>query len=554
MSDIGKAFQAVLSNRSRRETLTFDDFSNPEHLQIALTIMDALPFMIAIFDSDFRYLYVNPHYIAMANPSITDWSRKRIEDCLPPKIVDEALPQIKRAIAGEHVSFHLDLPPIDGVTKTVLVNYARIPTDGPSSIFLMTGQDATELKLAEQRLFMSRKLEVLGQLTGGIAHDFNNNIGVIIANLSLLELEGLDEHASKRVQACRGAADRCTKLTGQLLSFARRQPINPRVLRVATHIEAMQDLIRISVPSNIDIVSIDLAPDARIASDPVQFEGVIMNLILNSRDAMKSGGRITIRTTEGEFQNGKWIPDDQHETSNNGDGETLRAGLRGWTVTGGTDAAERNGKPFVLLEVRDDGEGMTPEVARQAFEPFFTTKIPGAGFGMGLAMVYGFAQQLRGFVELVSEKGHGTSVRLYLPAVQDDLIELSSKSNDPSATANHHNILVVEDNADLATALQEMLELQGHKSYACDTAQAALDLLAATPEIDVVLTDMMLVGKMTGECLREQIRIRHPNIRVIFMSGYQNDATRKLLTESPTIEFLAKPFSHAELMAKLNRS
>lgn len=530
MPQFSDALRAALTALSQRATLSVDLCHNVDAMRAAHAFMEAMPIMISIFDQDLRYIYVNQRYWRFANPANPNWQGAYIKDYLPAETVRRIMPYIASVLRGEHVSFHLDLNPAQGVKQTVLVNYEPIVTDDHSTIYLMTGQDATELKQAEQRLFAAQKMETLGQITGGIAHDFNNLIGVIVGNLSLLKLMIHDQDLLDRVERCRLAADRCSKLTSQLLSFARRQPMQPRVLTVRKQLDAMRDLLRATAPSNIEILFVDKAHGASIRVDQTQLESAIMNLVINARDAMPDGGRITIEVGLGQHDGATWTPD-------------------------GTSRAPAGEYPdFIMIEVRDTGEGMSPDIASRAFEPFVTTKQEGAGSGMGLAMVYGFVRQSGGFVDLESKVGEGTSVRIFLPRALKGEGQVEPPAIETIAAITRRDILVVEDDPDMAAIMCEMLEMMGHAARHCGTATDALARLNASPEIDVVLTDIMLPGKMTGLALRQRIREQYPQIRVICVSGYQDQATRQSYAAQPDIEFLGKPFDFQDLAALLTAS
>lgn len=508
--------------------LLAEDILNGRMMLVAQAIMDVMPIMIAVFDQDLRYVYCNKQYVKMTNSPRPDWANVHISDYLPPSAYEFIKDKLQRALKGERISFHLDLSGAEASQRVVLVNYYPIASDGGKTVCLMTGQDVTELKEAELRLFSAQKLETLGQLTGGIAHDLNNHMGVIVGNLSLLKMQVDDEKSLRRVEACRDAAGRCTKLTSQLLSFASRQPLKPRSLTVAEHLNPIEDMLGVSVASNIEINRKDAAPDAAISVDTTQFGSAIMNLVLNARDAMPDGGTISIETS------------------------VVRSGEIVGAMSDQNPAPRRPDHELVRIEIRDTGQGMAPDVVKHAFEPFFTTKKEGAGSGMGLAMVYGFVRQSGGSIQIQSALGAGTSVRMFLPRVHSSAARAKACVDQTTAPEFTHTILVVEDNAEMAAATCDMLRAMGHVASTCDNASEALDIMSKEPQIDVVITDIMLRGHMTGLTLRQRIKERFPHVRTICVSGYQDQNAQRSYAAHPDIELIPKPFDYHELARRLS--
>lgn len=508
-------------------SLTLEALNDARAMAAAHALMDAMPIMICMFNQDLRYIYCNKHYVSMASSGNPNWKGAFIQDYLPPAAFEIIREKLPRALAGEPIAFFLDLVVPGQASRVMLVNYRQLIKEGDQVICMMTGQDATDLKAAQQRLHAAQKLETLGHLTGGIAHDFNNHVAVILGNISLLKLSTSDEKAIQRLEACQEAAGRCSTLTSQLLSFASRQPLKPRSRFVFEHLKPLKHLLNVSADANIELSMIDRTPFAAISVDTVQFGSAIMNLVINARAAMPNGGKITIETSIARYKD--------------------VAGMASEHVT----APLHPNAELVCIEVRDEGIGMSPDLAKRAFEPFVTTKNEGAG--MGLAMVYGFVRQSGGFVELESKEGQGTSVRLYLPRVAGGSDDETATVRDGATPHTKHVILVVEDDIDVAEVTCEMLQLMGHSTHVCDNAADALELLAAKPEIDVVLSDIKLRGQVTGLTLRLQILQRFPHVRVICMSGYQDENARRSYAGHPEIELVAKPFDFHALAERLAR-
>ncbi len=508
-----------------------DIFFNPDAMIVSSAVMEAIPAMVAVLDSNLNYIYANQKYVDIVNSPRPSWKGLTLFEYLPEYLHDNVRPRVERAARGEAISYYLEFFPADGIPRTILVSYHRMraePDSGPSGTgpFVMTGVDATDLKVAERRLYEAQKFETIGHLTGGIAHDFNNNIAAILGIFALLRNAISNDQMLDWIDKGVGAADQCSKLTSQLLTFARRQTIQPRALKVKDSANAVIGLLRISMPGSIELTFEDQTPDSAVYADPTQFEGAIINLIFNARDAMPKGGHIRIGTSLARSHNGRWFKV-------------------------GSAHAEAGEVPadFVLIEVSDDGIGMTKDVARLAFEPFFTTKDRGRGSGMGLAMVEGFARQSGGTVELNTAQGRGTTVRLYLPRAECAGNYRNKSVIKHPVTSVKLSVLVVEDEDDVAFVFCEMLQAMGHSTVTCKTAQDALAILEATAGIDVVLTDIVIEGAMTGLDLREHILSLHPKVRVICTSGYQNYRSGGLI--GPDVEFLPKPFSFEELAKRM---
>lgn len=503
-------------------------FYKPESMAVSRAVMEAIPAMVAVLDNQLNYIYANQIYVNMVNSPQPSWEGLKLFEYLPAYLHEKIKPRVERATKGEAISYYLDFVPKDGNTRTILVNYHSLLPDDHGGLFVMTGLDATELKFAEQRLAEAQKFETIGQLTGGIAHDFNNNIAAILGIFSLLRNVVTDEKMLGWIDKGIGAADQCSKLTSQLLTFARRQTIQPRALGVNDHLRSVIELLRISIPLDISLSFADGAADVAVYADATQLESAVINLIFNARDALPRGGHVRIETSLARYRDGVW------------------------SKVAGTDLGTADEAPdFVMVEVADDGIGMTQEVAKLAFEPFFTTKERGQGSGMGLAMVDGFARQSGGSVELNTAPGRGTSIRLYLPrAERADHYAREAVIKQPSACAKL-SVLVVEDDDDVAFVFREMLQSMGHSVRECNNALDALAILETTDDIDIVLADIMIRGKVTGLDLRERLLERYPNVRVICTSGYQDPNSGRSSVFNSEIEFLPKPFTYCDLATRL---
>lgn len=386
-----------------------------------------------------------------------------------------------------------------------------------------------ERRRLEEQLRQAQRMEAVGRLAGGIAHDFNNLLTAIQGYAEvLLEGNGLDDASRAGLEQIRQATNRAAKLTNQLLAFSRQQVLQPRIIdlnRTVREIEAM--LVRI-IGEDIELVT-DLAPDiGAVQADPGQIEQVIVNLVVNARDAMPTGGRISIRTCNAEL-----TPAD--------------AKRHAYVVRTGH---------YVKLTVADTGEGMEPEVQARIFEPFFTTKERGKGTGLGLSTVYGIVKQSGGYIWVQSEKGVGTVFEVYLPRVADAqrVVEASGDGRPERPTEaprGTETVLLVEDEESVRSLIRKILEQRGYVVLEARSGQEALDLCATYEgPIDLLLTDVVM-PEMSGRELAERLLPTRAETRVLFMSGYTEDAVVRHGIENTRINFLEKPFSPAALARKV---
>ncbi|UPG71332.1 PAS domain S-box protein [Roseomonas gilardii subsp. gilardii] len=405
----------------------------------------------------------------------------------------------------------------------------------PDSDFLhAVGRDVTAerrqeetLRRTEAQLRQSQKMEAIGQLTGGVAHDFNNLLQVVLGNLDILQ-RSLPAEAGRLRRSAENAASgarRAAVLTQRLLAFSRRQPLAPRALRVNGLVEGMSDLLARTLGETISIRTA-LAPDLwQVEADPGQLENALLNLAVNARDAMSGGGRLAI------------------ETENLTLSEAIT--LRGEELGPGQ---------YVVISVTDTGTGMDQEVIGRVFEPFFTTKPVGQGTGLGLSMTYGFVRQSGGHVRIYSEPGLGTTVRIYLPRLLSASEEAAPEAESPpAARARQECILVVEDDADVRSYSVEVLSELGYQVIEAEDGPGTLRLLEDSPSLmpDLLFSDVVLPNGMNGAELAAQARLLRPAMKVLFTSGYARDALTHHGRLDPGVEVIGKPFTFAELAARV---
>jgi two-component system, cell cycle sensor histidine kinase and response regulator CckA len=405
--------------------------------------------------------------------------------------------------------------------KILWINDSGSLVPGPDGRQLLHGVmlDVTEQKQMQTRLAQTERMEAVGQLASGVAHDFNNLLTIIKGYSSMLmerNPAGPDARAATEIQQ---AADRAAALTHQLLAFGRRQTLQPRVLDLNAIIRGLEKILRRVLSENVDL-TIRTAPGVGfVKADPVQMEQVLLNLVVNARDAMPKGGRLTISTAA------------RHIDFDSGEGESyIRAG------------------DYVTLSVADTGTGMDAATRERIFEPFFTTKEVGKGTGLGLATVYGIVKQSSGHIGVDSEPGHGTTFYVLLPRVEPE--EAAARKTKMPETHKHGSgtILLAEDEPLLRELGETILKQAGYKVLTAADSDAIKALVAEySGTIDLLLTDVIMPG-ISGPELVHLVRETRPNIRVLYMSGYANDEIDDLDRDAG---FLQKPFTPSELTAKV---
>lgn len=387
-------------------------------------------------------------------------------------------------------------------------------------------QMADERAALERQLVQAQKMETMGQLTGGIAHDFNNLLAVVLGRLQMVDEELADRpHLRSWVRSSIRAVERGATLTKSLLAFSRQQVLTPISLDLNALIDEMEEMLRRTLGEAYEL-RVSKAPDLWFASaDPGQLQNALINLVINARDAMPDGGSLLIETTN----------------------ENLTADNMGKH----TDAEPGH---YVMLSVSDTGIGMAPEVREQAFEPFFTTKDVGKGSGLGLSMVYGFAKQSGGHVSIFSELGRGTSVHLCLPRkIENVPATTTSIPNFEAAAGKGATILVVEDDNDLRDLTRLQLERLGYKVLAAADGGEGLRVLSENPEVDLLISDVILPHGMSGPAFVEKAITFRPDLKVVFVSGYSEDVGAFDRTHWPKpVRLLQKPFRVEELVAEIH--
>lgn len=529
-------------------------------------IMNAMPILISYVDQEERFRLNNAAYLDWYGLTPQELFGRTIRDVIGEEAYFLRAPYIAEALAGRSCSFSLYTSHRDGSTRHALMNYVpRHGPDGAVNGFYIFVIDETERKKteealrnlnetleervsarteqlaqanqrlqnemfererAEDALRHAQKMEAVGQLTGGIAHDFNNMLTGIIGSLDLMQryiANGRADEIGRFTEAAVSSANRAAALTHRLLAFSRRQSLDRKKLDVNELVHSLEDLIRRTKGDPIEL-ELRLTDTAwPVSTDVSQLENALLNLVINARDAMPEGGKLLI--------------------------ETANVYLDGSDIT--TLEPVKAGD-YLMLAVSDNGTGMTPSVRSKAFDPFFTTKPIGQGTGLGLSMIYGFAQQSGGHVSLDSVPGQGTCVRLYLPRLKTP--ELQAAEVEPVSvtppTASGETVMVVEDDPAVRMLVLDLLKELGYRGYEAQDATSALPLLESDSRIDLLVTDVGLPG-MNGRQLAEIARQHRPGLKVLFMTGYAQKAAERQGFLEDGMDMVAKPFALQLLASKI---
>ncbi|MGE4123822.1 MAG: PAS domain-containing protein [Pusillimonas sp.] len=386
-------------------------------------------------------------------------------------------------------------------------------------------QDTTEQHDVTERLHQAHKMEAVGQLTGGIAHDFNNLLTVIMGNAELLK-ESLEDQPSLRIFAemSSKAAERGAELTSRLLAFARRQPLEPDVLETNKLVAGIEALLRRALTEDVEIELVRGGGVWPIEVDAGQLESAILNLAINARDAMPDGGKLTVETANAHL-------DDNYAGQHH-------------DVTAGQ---------YVMISVSDTGSGMPADVANRAFDPFYTTKPVGKGSGLGLSMVYGFVKQSGGHIKIYSEPGEGTTIRLYFPRANAPGAIAPAQTPLKAPQTGREHILAVEDDDLVRNHVVALLESLGYRVTRAASGPEALQILAHTFDIDLLFTDVVMPGGVNGRQLAEQAQALCPGLKILYTSGYTENAIVHHGRLDRGVNLLTKPYRRNELASKVRK-
>ena len=411
----------------------------------------------------------------------------------------------------------------DGTSVNISLSVAPLhDAAGRVTGMLSLAADVTEMRQLEVQYRQAQKMEAVGRLAGGIAHDFNNLLTAIIGTTALvLEDLGLESRARLDIQEIEKAAKRAAGLTRQLLIFSRQQVLEPRALDLNALVGNLEKMLHRLIGEDIELRTKQATALGAVRADPGQLEQAIVNLVVNARDAMPQGGRLTIETADVELDRGY---------------------VAGHVPT--------QPGPYVLLAISDTGVGMDGATKARLFEPFFTTKEPGRGTGLGLATVYGIVKQSGGDIWTYSELGHGTTFKIYLPRVAETPEAPESTTSPPTPVRGSETLLVVEDQEEVRKLTKRVLEARGYTVLAARNGAEALEIVAQHPsKIHLMITDVVMPG-MNGRELAQHARARRSYLKVLYVSGYTGEAVLQHRLLEPGVAFLQKPFTPDVLARK----
>jgi signal transduction histidine kinase/DNA-binding response OmpR family regulator len=477
--------------------------------------LDSIRKGIVVFEADGRLAAFNPNFFRLSG--------------FPASLAQAGTPLARfRAFEAERAAKLLEPDFVGGNAeetrhlslggRSLDVYSAPVPNDG----FLVVVEDVTVRVRAEEAARQAQKMEAIGHLTGGVAHDFNNLLQVISANLDLAASDAAtNPRLMARLRNAEAAVERGSRLTAQLLAFARRQALDPRAINPGRLVLEMTDMLRRALGERIEVEASVAGGLWNTFADPNQVQNAILTLAINGRDAMPDGGKLTIEVSNAFL-------DDDYAAQH----------------------AEVAAGQYVLIAVTDTGTGMAPDVVARAFEPFFTTKGEGQGTGLGLSQVYGFVKQSGGHVKIYSEVGDGTTVKLYLPRTRRTQ-ETSALQTEAALVGGDETILVVEDDEDVRSAVRDMLMELGYTVLEADSAQGALDVLRGSTGVDLLFSDVVMPGEIHTREMARIAREINPVIKILFTSGYTQNAIVHNGRLDEDVFLLSKPYRKHDLARKL---
>lgn len=493
-------------------------------------LSDESPLGVSLIGKKGEYNYVNRKFVEMFGytlkeiPIGREWFRKAYPDNeYRDQVISAWITAVKETKTGQTNILIYTVTCKDGSKKVIQFLPVKMDTGDQIVIY----EDITAQRKLEAQLIQSQKMEAIGRLAGGVAHDFNNIITVInnLAQLALMTLKQADP-LRKDLEEIKKAGDRAASLTSQLLAFSRKQVLQPRVLDLNGVIIDMNSMIKHLVGEDVEVKMI-LAPElGRIKADQGQIEQVIMNLVINARDAMPGVGKITIET----------------------------ASIHLDEPYGCEHGVELKPSPHVMLGISDTGIGMDTKIKSHIFEPFFTTKEKRGGTGLGLSTIYGIVKQTGGWIWVYSEPGQGTTFKVYLPEILSNAEAAGKKVPAPFKVLDgSETVLVVEDDKAILNLTRKILKLYGYNVLGAQDGEEAIKVgEAQAGSIHLMLTDVVMPG-MNGRELAERITLLYPETKVLYMSGYTDDAISHLGVLEPGMEFIEKPFSPESLALKVRK-
>jgi PAS domain S-box-containing protein len=507
-----------LDERKRREALT-------------AAVFDHIPDALIVADLDHRIIQCNAAFYRIFGfePGQGQGQLMRVlcADEAAIERLEARRAELIESTIDSHVPFELELRRKTGETfPSMTVGAAVRDPNGRVIAMMAIIRDVTQERAQEAALNKAQRLEAYGQLTGGVAHDFNNLLTIITGNQELLEMRLKDERDLALLKRSQDAADMGARLTARLLTFARRRKLEPAEINLNELVLGMAELLRRTLGEPIQMSSVLASGLWPTKVDPSEIENAILNLAINARDAMPGGGKLIIETSNVSLDGGEV--------------EMLKELASG---------------DYVRVSVADTGSGMTKDVLGRAFEPFFTTKEPGQGTGLGLSTIYGFAKQSGGGVSIYSEDGQGTVVNIYLPRAEASPLATETVRIEPGTlSVPCETILVVEDNPEVRDVTVARLRGMGFTTIAADSGPAAVEILEAGTSVDLVFSDVVMAGGMSGYEVARWIREHRPGLKILLTSGFVTEIAKRDDTSGENLKVLRKPYSRGELAAALREA
>ncbi|WP_375160136.1 CHASE3 domain-containing protein [Bradyrhizobium sp. RDT46] len=524
------ALAAAVADRTQHLVTAHDELRLS--VNVLQSTFDSMAEAVLVIDAEGNVLLSNPaaermllHRTGMNLRNLRALSDVLHGDGVTPMQADE-LPSV-RVLRGEKFEdLEMIVRPHSGNPPRHLMVSGRPMLDGQGEISgaVLVYHDATMSRETERQLYQSQKLDAIGKLTGGVAHDFNNMLTVISGNTETLVDSLKQQPELQRVaRLIDDAAERCAELIQHLLAFARRQPLQPRNVEINAAIADIAKLLRPTLGEQIQIETVLEQGPMTAHIDPSRLTNAVLNMAINARDAMPNGGKLLLETH-------RVVLDEAYAQAH----------------------ADVTAGPYIMLAVSDTGTGMSVETQHKAFEPFFTTKEVGKGSGLGLSMVYGFVKQSGGHIKIYSEEGHGTTIKLYLPP-GEGTAEVAVTAA-PPAEGGAETIFVVEDDPLVRNFVTAQLTSLGYKTIAAPDGKTALDLIAAGQTFDLLFTDVVIPGGMSGRELAEEVAKLRPGVKVLYTSGYTDNAIVHHGKLDDGVMLLTKPYRRNRLAEMIRKA
>ncbi|UMY17499.1 PAS domain-containing protein [Methylobacterium organophilum] len=483
------------------------------------------------YQPDNPIIFANNAFLRMTGYTVEELVGRNCRFLQGPETDQATLAEVRRAIqARKEIATEILNYRKDGTSFWNALFVSPVYDKNGNLVYFFGSQlDVSRRRDAEDALHQAQKMESLGQLTGGIAHDFNNLLQVIGGYADILTALAASERydvgrLARAADAIRGATDRASKLTHQLLAFSRKQRLEGRAINLNALVESMSELAGRTLGDDVELQR-DLAADLwNIRLDPTQAEVALLNVLINARDAMPHGGVVTIATQNLVVEHSE---EDLFQTINPG--------------------------RYAVICVTDTGTGMPPEVLARVMEPFFTTKEEGKGTGLGLATVYGFAKQSGGAVRISSEVGRGTRVRLLFPATDSEVQPDQQPGPRASDRSGTETILIVDDRGEVAETARMILEDFGYAILMARNAREAIAVLEGDRRVDLLFSDLIMPGGMNGVMLARAARERHPRIKVLLTTGYAEASLERTDAGGSEFELINKPYRRMDLVRRVRR-